>query len=133
VPGEAAVFKAGKATFVFNSRVNWPEEESFTIKLAGAQAKGKLGLNGWITVLDEDTEGAHLWFSARKGARLVMDLDRAIFWRPLVDEESSAASGQALKSAAAMASAWSGPVRHLNIAADQRPWNIVVRLSPGKP
>ena len=83
VPGEAAVFKAGKATFVFNSRVNWPEDQSFSIKLAGALASGNLGLNGWVVVRNENNEQAHLWFFARKGAHLVMEFDHPVGWGKL--------------------------------------------------
>jgi hypothetical protein len=133
VPGEAAVFKAGNATFVFNSRVNWPEEESFKIRLAGSHASGKLGPNGWVAVLNEDNEQAHLWFFARRGAHLVMEFDQPVFWRTRVDDSFSAISGQTRKASSVTANAWSGPVHHIDISADQRPWDVVVRRSQAKP
>ena len=103
------------------------------MKLAGTQATGKLGLNGWVTALNDDNERADLWFFARKGARLVMDFDRAVAWRTPGDDGSSAASGQTPNGVSATVNAWSGPVRHLDIAADQKPWNVLVRLSPEHP
>jgi hypothetical protein len=132
VPGEAAVFGAGKATFVFNSRVNWPEEESFSIKLAGALASGKLGLNGWVTVLNEDNEQAHLWFFGRRGAHLAMEFDHPVSWRTMVGDSDSTISGRP-RNASAMVNAWSGPIQHIDISADQRPWDVIVRSSQAKP
>ncbi|GEM_PF-1642220 len=127
---KAAVFRAGKATFVFNSRVNWPGEESFSIKLAGIPVVGRLGLNGWVTALDISDEQARLWFFARRGSRLVMDFDQPVFWLAPADRGLSPASGWNLRGASA--TTWSGPVRHLDISADRKPWDIAIRRSKRK-
>ena len=127
VPGEAAVFKAGKATFIFNSRVNWPEQESFKINLVGALANGRLGTNGWVTILNENDHQAHLWFFARRGSHLVMDFDHPVSWRMLAGDRDSAISGRLPGTPLEPASAWSGPVHHIDVSADQRPWEVFVR------
>jgi hypothetical protein len=122
----------GRTTFIFNNRVNWPEEQSFSMGLAGALASGKLGPNGWITVLNEDHAQTHLWFFGRKGSHLVMDFDRPVSWRTLVDEQIGPA-GETTQAPSAKADSWSGPIRHIDISADQQLWNIVVRGSEAKP
>ena len=133
VPGKAAVFTVGKAIFVFNSRVNWDEDESFKIGLAGALASGRLGPNGWVTVLNENNEEAQLWFFARKGAHLTLDFDRPVGWGTLDGDRDSASPGPPRVNSLVIGTAWSGPVRHIDISAADRPWRIVVRLAEAKP
>jgi hypothetical protein len=133
VPGKAAVFRVGQATYVFNSRVNWPGEQAFSIRLAGAGATGKLGTNGWVTVLNEANEQAHLWFFARKDSRLEMEFSQPIIWRNDSGQVPSAGSGRASQAASAATRAWSRPLRSLELSADQRPWNIVIHNARAVP
>lgn len=132
ISGQAAVFKVGAARFIFNSRVNWPVEQAFSVKAAGATAKGMLGTNGWVTIRREGPDQAHLWFFARKGARLVMDFDQPVVWRTPRYDVTSSDPGAAPQGASGAANGWSGPVRSLELRADQRPANIEVRHAQAK-
>ncbi len=125
-PGKAAVFKAGKSIFVFNSRVNWNEDQSFSLNLAGAHVSGELGTNGWVTVREENNRQARLWFFARKGSHLVMDFDHPVAWRALDDADSYQPSDDSQGEA----KGWSGAVRHVDFAADQQTWDVSLRLAP---
>ena len=113
--------------------MNWPEEESIQINLAGTRASGKLGLNGWVAVLDENNEQAQLWFFARRGEHLVMEFDHPATWRRLAGDSDSAISGGLRNTAPAATNALSGPVRHLDLSAEQQPWRIVIQRSHTKP
>jgi hypothetical protein len=114
-PGKAAVFKVGQTIFIFNSRVNWPSEETFSLRLAGAQVDGKLGVNGWVLVRTENSNEALLWFSARPGAWLVMKFDRPLLWRNRVENVKP--------------SDWLGPASHIALDAAKRPWHILLHAS----
>jgi hypothetical protein len=133
IPHQAAVFTAGKAIYILNSRVNWPVEQSFSVRIAGSRAKGKLGTNGWVTISPEKEDEAHLWFFARKGERLAMDFDHPVIWRTARGDVTSDHAGPAHQGLESAAGGWSGPVRSLELTADQRPWNIQVRNAQGKP
>ena len=131
VPGQAAVFKVGKTTFVFNSRVNWNEDEPFSIRLAGTLAKGKLGLNGWVAALDQNSEEAHLWFFARAGAHLVMDFDHPVLWRALAPQDKSLSTGGQQGDVSGVSSGTeSSPVNRIDLAAGRQPWEVVIRRWP---
>ncbi len=121
--GEAAVFKAGKSIFVFNSRVNWNEDQSFSLKFAGAHATGTLGPNGWVAVRAENGLQSRLWFLGRKGSHLVMDFDRPVEWRVPVDP--ALASGNSPQATGA----WSGSLRHIDLVADQQTWDVAIRMA----
>jgi hypothetical protein len=128
VPGRAAIFKAGGTDFIFNSRVNWPGEQQFSLDLAGTRMSGKLGLNGWVVVRnakdDAKDEESRLWFFARTGALLDMQFERPVVWRKhaaddprtRLNEKRSATSG-----------AWSTPVHHIEFRAQDRPWDVLIR------
>jgi hypothetical protein len=126
-PTKAAVFRTGQATFVFNSRVNWPGEQAFSLQLIGTEANGRLGTNGWVTIRPDGADRAHLWFFARKGSRLTMDFNRPVIWRKASSDVRSADSGRAGQGASAPAHAWSSPVSSLDLTADQHPWNVEIR------
>jgi hypothetical protein len=123
--GKAAVFKAGRSTFVFNSRVNWNEEQSFSLNIAGTNATGELGTNGWVTLREGSNHQARLWFFARHGSYLVIDFDRPVTWRRLDDAISRSPNGVSPDRPLS----WSGPVQHLDFAADQNTWDIAIRLA----
>jgi hypothetical protein len=127
VPDEAAIFKAGTAIYILNSRVNWPVEQAFSVRIAGVAAKGRLGTNGWVTVRPEGDEHARLGFFARKGAHLMMDFDQPVIWRNAPGYATSDNADPAHRDDSGAAINWSGPVRSLELTADQRPWNIEVR------
>ncbi len=124
-PGEAAVFRAGESTFVFNSRVNWNEDQSFSLSVAGARASGRLGTDGWVTIREGNGHQARLWFFARKGSDLMMDFDRPVTWRRLDDAVSHSVYGSSAESSGA----WSAPVQHLDFAADQNTWEIAIHIA----
>jgi hypothetical protein len=113
VPGKAAVFKVGDTAFIFNSRVNWPGEERFSLRFAGTQVDGRLGVNGWIVVSAERGGEARLWFSARPGAWLVMKFSRRLLWRNKLSTVKS--------------QAWSGPTSEVTFDAVKTPWDILLR------
>lgn len=123
IPGRAAVFKAGGTDFVFNSRVNWPGEQHFSLNLAGTRMEARLGLNGWVLVRNTRDGESHLWFFARTGARLDMQFDHPVVWRKLETDAAGSASSQLPNGASG---GWSSPVRHIELPAGHHVWDILV-------
>jgi hypothetical protein len=123
IPGRAAVFEAGGTDFVFNSRVNWPEEQKFSLKVAGIQTNARLGLNGWVVIQKMKSGESHLWFFARTGASLDMQFDLPVAWRKLETDTAADASSQFPNSASG---GWSSPVRHIELRAEHHTWDILV-------
>ncbi|MGH9342521.1 MAG: hypothetical protein ACRD19_01980, partial [Terriglobia bacterium] len=117
VPGNAAVFKVGNKDFIFNSRVNWPGEQKFSIDLAGTRITGKLGLDGWITAIEKSGGEAHLWFNAKPGAALAMEFRDAVVWKTGTNPSPLAKP------------TWSAPTRQIDLHAGISPWNILIRRS----
>lgn len=129
VRSDAAVFGVGKTAFVFDSRLNWPEEERFSLSLAGTHVNGKLGVNGWVVAWGEDGNEAHVWFFARRDAGLVMDFDTPVLWKRVQDNDNDPSSAPTTKNEAEQPAAWSGPVSHIELRAETRPWDILIRRS----
>lgn len=131
IAGDAAVFKVGKTDVIFNSRVNWSEEESFSLRLAGAVMSGKLGVNGWVVVFRENTEEARLCFFARPDARLVLEFNRPVAWQTLIGfgDQSGVTTPQyeysLLKSSARLEA-----TQHIELRAERRPLEILIRQPP---
>lgn len=117
VPGNAAVFKVGTKDFIFNSRVNWPGEQQFSINLAGTRVAGRLGLGGWITAVERSGGEARLWFNAKPGQELTMEFRDAVVWKAGTDLLPLAKT------------TWSGPTRHIDLRANTSPWEILIRES----
>jgi len=125
--GHAAVFRAGRTVFILNSRVNWPEDQSFSLNLAGTRARGTLGTNGWVVEKREDLDAADLWFFARPGSRLVMTFDQPVRWRPAPDDAVSSPSGSQSKASPSVS--WSDPVSRVELRAEDHTWHLLIRSS----
>ncbi len=130
VPGKAAVFKAGNAAFIFNSRLNWSGEEGFSLDVARVQMVGTVGVNGWVVVRNEERGGARLWFFARRGARLDLKFDRPVVWKTLGETHRPKTPNPPQSVALSNSRTWSRAVTRINLQAGQHPWDIEIR--PGK-
>lgn len=125
--GKAALFRAGRTVFILNSRVNWPEDQSFSLNLAGTRARGTLGVNGWVVEKGEDRGEADLWFFARPGSRLVMTFDQPVRWKPAGENVNSSANARQDEGS----SGWSAPVSRVQLSAEDHTWHVVIR-SPAR-
>lgn len=125
VPGKAAMFHVGGTNFIFNSRVNWPGTQQFSLQLAGTQMNARLGLNGWVVVRNARDGESRLWFFARNGALLDMQFDRPVVWKKLNANGRQGGSGGASGS-------WSAPVRRIELRAEAHPWDIIVATGKNK-
>ncbi len=79
--GQAAIFRVGETAFVFNSRVNWPVEQTFRFVLGDTPVAGSLGVNGWLVAKRVGSNRVQLTFSARPGAPIAFDFTPSAFWR----------------------------------------------------